>query len=142
MLSQYQIIKDFFQLPTMSRVVESSARREMRVTLTNLTRKIASLEVKELDLQQLKDLNIHVEPMTLDETSPDRPSYFAPHPGCLIPEPDDDLRGAYKGLDDETDPASHRPVDRAYWMDVNLARYIAYYAWDAKGERAHCVAKK
>ena len=98
MLGLYQIIKDFFQLPiTMSRVVESPAHRQVRATLTNLARKVNSLRVDEFDLQQLKNLNIHIDLITLDETSPHKPSYFAPYPGRSIPEPnDDDLGGAYK----------------------------------------------
>lgn len=118
------------------------AHRQVRATLTNLARKVNSLRVDEFDLQQLKNLNIHVDLITLDETSPHKPSYFAPYPGRSIPEPnDDDLGGAYNGLDDETEHSLTRPADRAYVMDIHLSSYISYYDLNAKGERAPWTSK-
>ncbi|RJE18337.1 hypothetical protein PHISCL_09326 [Aspergillus sclerotialis] len=126
----------------MSRVVESPAHRQVRATLTNLARKANSLRVDEFDLQQLKELDIHLDGITLDETSPHRPSYFAPYPGHSVPEPnDDDLGGAYNGLDDETKYSLARPADRAYVMDIHLSSYISYYDLHAQGERAPWISK-
>ncbi|KAK2805794.1 hypothetical protein FQN50_006070 [Emmonsiellopsis sp. PD_5] len=128
----------------MSEIGESPARRRMREALRSLTLSIKGLGVDEFDLHQLKGFNIQIHPMTLDETSHTRhkPSYFAPYPGHLIPEPDDDaLGGAYNGLDDETELSLTRPVDRAYVMNIHLSCYISYCERNAKGERAPWTSK-
>ena len=94
----------------MSRVPESPAHRQVRATLTNLTREVNKLRVDEFDLQQLQNLNIHVDLITLDETS-HKPAYFAPYPAHSIPEPnDDDLGGTYNGLDDGMEHPLTRPT--------------------------------
>lgn len=60
----------------MSRIVESPAHRQVRGALRDMTLKIKSLGVNEFDLQQLKELCIDINPITLDETSGHKPSYF------------------------------------------------------------------
>ncbi|KAJ5551443.1 hypothetical protein N7535_000607 [Penicillium sp. DV-2018c] len=114
---------------------ESPSHRQVRETLSYLARDINSLGVYEFDLQQLEKLNIDVVPMTLDETSPHKPSYFAPHTGDMIPEPTkDNLGEAYTGFDDETEASFTGPADRAYWMGEHLSRYISYYIFRVSEE--------
>lgn len=128
----------------MARNVESPAHYQLRVTLKDLILRIRSLEVDEFDLQQLKDLNVHVEHITLDEasTSTSKPSYFAPYPAHLIPEPDDDaLGGAYKGLDGDTELSLTRPADRAYGIDRHFSAYISYCDRKLKGKRFPWTSK-
>ncbi|KAA8641642.1 hypothetical protein EYZ11_006838 [Aspergillus tanneri] len=116
--------------------IESPTRRKMREALKNITQSIKGLEVDKFDLQQLKHLNIRVDSLVLDESSPHKPSYFAPYPGHLVPNPDDDaLGGPYNGLDDETEHSFTRPIDRAYVMNIHLSSYISYCDTYAKGER-------
>lgn len=104
--------------------------------------RIKSLQLDEFNLQHLENLNIHVDPITLDEISPQNPSYFAPYPRHLIPDPDDDaLGGAYNGLDDETEHTFTRPVDRAHVMNIYLSSYMSYCHLSAKGERAPWTSK-
>ncbi|PYH65242.1 uncharacterized protein BO88DRAFT_349124 [Aspergillus vadensis CBS 113365] len=126
----------------MSQKVEPPARRQMRAALRDLALKIKSLAVDELDLQQLENLNVRVDLMSLDQASPHKPSYFAPLADHSIPDPkDDDLHGPYNGVDDETEPAFTSPVDRAYAMDIHLSSYITYYSMkaDHEGYRTTCV---
>lgn len=61
--------------------------------LRHITLKIASLQVHDLDLQQLKDLNIHIDPIALGDTSPQKPTYFAAYLDHFLPEPTDDAIG-------------------------------------------------
>lgn len=114
-----------------------------RWPLRDMTLKTKNLGVDEFDLQQLKELCIDVDPITLDETSPHKPSYFALYPGNLIPEPTDDaLEGPYNGLNDETEDSFTRPVDRTYVMNIYLSFYIFYCDRNAKGERVPCTSKE
>ncbi|KAF7122064.1 hypothetical protein CNMCM5793_000019 [Aspergillus hiratsukae] len=126
----------------MSQIEESHSRREMREALRNMALSVKGLGVDEFDLQQLKSLNIRVDFMTLEETSPQKPSYFAPYPGHLLPDPNEDtLGGAYNGLDDETELSLTRPADRAYVMDIYLSNYISHCGRFAKEERVPWTAK-
>ncbi|PYI02944.1 hypothetical protein BO78DRAFT_432520 [Aspergillus sclerotiicarbonarius CBS 121057] len=126
----------------MSRIVESPAHRQVRSTLTNLARKVNGLGLDELDLQQLKNLNIRVDHLTPDDTSPQKPSYFASYPDHLVPEPKaDDVRGPYNGVDDETEYSLTRPADRAYVMNIYLSSYMSYYDFNAKEERAPWISR-
>jgi hypothetical protein len=44
----------------------------------------------ELNPQQLRRLNIRIDPMALDKTLPQKLSYLAPYQGHLIPDPEED----------------------------------------------------
>ena len=60
--------------------------------------RIKSLEL-EIGLHHLKELCIDVVLIILDESPQHKLFYFAPYPGHLIPEPNDDTLGeAYNGL--------------------------------------------
>ncbi|RHZ55573.1 uncharacterized protein CDV56_108002 [Aspergillus thermomutatus] len=60
----------------MSETRESHSRREMREALRNMALSVQRLGVDELDLQQLKSLNIRIDLMTLDEASPHKLTFF------------------------------------------------------------------
>jgi hypothetical protein len=48
----------------------------------------------ELNPQQLRRLNIRIDPMVLDKTLPQKLSYLAPYPGHFIPDLEDALVNA------------------------------------------------
>ncbi|KAK2801206.1 hypothetical protein FQN51_005521 [Onygenales sp. PD_10] len=102
-----------------SSTVESPTHIAMRHDLRRIALRIKDLAVDEFSPEQLKSLNIRIDPMILDETSPRKPSYFAPYPAHLVPDPDEEvLGGAYNGIDDEmepfTRPANHYPFQGLY----------------------------
>lgn len=126
----------------MSHIAESSARRQVHATMRDIALKAKSLQVDELDVGQLNHLNVQVDVVTLDEESPHKPSYFAPYPGHLVPEPNDDALGdTYNGVDDETEHSFTRPVDRAYVMEMYFSGYISYCDVNVKGERVPWFSK-
>ncbi|KAL4786894.1 hypothetical protein BJX76DRAFT_63937 [Aspergillus varians] len=116
----------------MAKTVESHAHREMREAIRRITLGVKNLKVNEFDLQQLKALNIRIDPISLNENSPHRPTFFAPYPSGLMPETDDNaLGGAYNGVDDdEPDSFFHSyyscPNDRAYAVNNHLMSYISW----------------
>lgn len=116
----------------MPRIVESPARREVRAGIRKLALDINALGVNELDLQQLKSLNIRVDSLSLDEGSPHAAAFFAPFPTDQLPEVDEDtLGGVFNGIDDDPKPGSffydpdfYRPYDRAHITGGHLRSYI------------------
>lgn len=100
------------------------AQREIREALRVKLGRVRDFGVDEFDLKQLKDLNIRVDPMVLDEASPQKPSYFAAQPSHLMLEANEETLGSYNGLDDIEDPAFQRPYDLAHRMNAYLANYI------------------
>ncbi|OJJ08234.1 hypothetical protein ASPVEDRAFT_47413 [Aspergillus versicolor CBS 583.65] len=116
----------------MPRIVESPARREVRAGIRKLALDINALGVNELDLQQLKSLNIRVDSLSLDEGSPHAAAFFAPFPADQLPEVDEDtLGGVFNGIDDDPKPGSffydpdfYRPYDRAHITGGHLRSYI------------------
>ncbi|KAJ5587727.1 uncharacterized protein N7459_003492 [Penicillium hispanicum] len=103
------------------------AQREIRVALMAMHIRVRDFGVDEFDLKQLEDLNVRVDPMVLDETSPQKPSYFAAQPSHLILETNEETLGSYNGLDDMEDisPAFKRPYDIARQMNWFLVHYIS-----------------
>ncbi|KKZ60119.1 hypothetical protein EMCG_05144 [[Emmonsia] crescens] len=113
----------------------------MRYALRRIALSIKDLAVNEFDLEQLKSLNIRVDPMILDETSPHKPSYFAPYPEHLVLDPDEEaLGGAYNGIYDEMEPFT-RPANRAYEMNKHLSHYIYYCSLFCEEERTPWTTK-
>lgn len=116
----------------MPKVVEPPARREVRAGIRKLALDISALGVNELDLHQLKSLNIRVDPLSLDEHSPHSAAFFAPFPADQLPDVDEDtLGGAFNGIDDDPKPGSffydpdfYRPYDRAHVAGDHLRSYI------------------
>lgn len=121
---------------------KSPVRRQVHAAVRDIALKAKSLQVDEFDMGQPNNLNVHVEIATLDEESPHKPSYFAPYPGHLISEPDDDTLGdTYNGVDDETEHSFTLPVDRAYVMDMYFSGHISYCDVNIKGERVPWFSK-
>lgn len=119
----------------MGKVEEAPAHREMREALRHIALGVKGLGLDEFDMQKLKDLNICIDPMELDETSCHKPLYFAPYPDHQMPEPDEEaLGGIYKGQDGEREPFT-RPVDRAYGTNIYLSNYLSHCDYFAEGER-------
>ncbi|KAK2812587.1 hypothetical protein FQN50_001231 [Emmonsiellopsis sp. PD_5] len=124
-----------------SRTVESSAHIAMRHALRRIALRIKDLAVNEFSPEQLNSLNIHVDPMILDETSPRKPSFFAPYPAHLVPDPDEEaLGGTYNGIEDEMEPFT-RPANRAYEINRHLSHYIYHCSLFCEEGRTPWTAK-
>ncbi len=112
--------------------VDSPARREARAGIKKIAKAIKDLGVDELDLQQLKSLNIRVDFLSLDGVSPHRATFFAPCPADQLPDFNDDtVSHPYNGIDDDPKPDSvfycpgfHRPLDRSIGINIHLDSYI------------------
>lgn len=93
--------------------------------------------------------NVRIEPLVLDEASPQRPSYFACYPNHLLPEPSGEEFEDMKknatfiggGDDDPEDPDS-RPVYRACQVyRFGFSIYMQYFYFEAKEGKAPWATK-
>ncbi|KAL4912051.1 hypothetical protein BDW62DRAFT_216632 [Aspergillus aurantiobrunneus] len=115
----------------MPKIVESHARRQMREALTHITRNVRDFGVDEFNLRQLKGLNIRIDPLVLDETSPHKSVYLASYPGDLLPETDAEaLGGTYNGIDDDQPDSFFHcyscPNDRSHVVNNHPQAYIQW----------------
>ncbi|KKK24280.1 hypothetical protein ARAM_003634, partial [Aspergillus rambellii] len=104
---------------------EAPARRQVRLGIRDITLDIKYPELNEFDLHNLERFNIHVNFMSLDKSSDNLPSFFAPCPKDSFPDPSEEaLGGSYNGIDDKTELSLTRSSSRAYILNNYLSNYI------------------
>lgn len=112
---------------------------ERRMVLVEMEAKIEALHIYELDMSQLKELKIDLEPMSLHGTSARKPFFFLPH--SELPEPEDEELNELHEVFDDEDTCFSRPVDRAHQVEVSFASYTFHFTlvgeavtpWSTKG---------
>lgn len=98
-------------------------------------------------LETLDD--VQIEPLVLDEASPQRPSYFACYPSHLLSEPPDNVLEAFKRFgtdigedDDNPEDPFYRPVDRAYQVyQSGLNIYMTHYQYKVRRDNVPWVTR-
>lgn len=110
---------------------EQPERRQMRRVLRKVANRIAALDANGIDVEHAKTYSISIQPMSLDEKSESRPTFFAPVPASMLLDPDDKYEEeeapypAFKPA--EPGPVQNRALDMlnyftyytaaCYWMD-------------------------
>ncbi|PKY07860.1 hypothetical protein P168DRAFT_286044 [Aspergillus campestris IBT 28561] len=99
---------------------------ERRRVLVEMEAKVEALQIHELDISQLKELKIDIQPMSLHGTSARKPFFFLPH--AKLPEPEDErlseLHGAW---DDPEETCFIFPSDHAHQVETVFADYAFHF---------------
>ncbi|OGM46183.1 hypothetical protein ABOM_004860 [Aspergillus bombycis] len=110
---------------------EHPVRLERRKILLQLERTIEQLQVQQIDLSELRQFSIAVQPMTLTGNSDSRPSFFTR--SRLLDEPDDELlEKEYPTYPHEADPSYEElePFLIPYYRAMGFCDYLTSWMLD------------
>lgn len=120
----------------MSVPLECPKRKEMRRAMRSLEKHIKGLEPDhQIEIDSAEIGQIRFLPMVLNENSKDRPAFFTPLDGNLLPTPDDQYDQEYEQeylAHDSISEECRDPKTCTQAIDIYWSSYLSHYSFSTK----------